>query len=125
MGRRDGFATATGQIGDFLVLSVTGELDMATAPELEEAVERAQGGSAIIIDLRDLTFIDSSGIRALLHVYAAGQNGHSTVSFIRGQSTVQQTLQIAGVEELLAWTTPPAEPAENATSHAGPATQHF
>ncbi len=116
MGRRDGFATGIRQIGDFLVLSVTGELDMATAPELEEAVERAQGGSAIIIDLRDLTFIDSSGIRTLLHVYAAGQNGHSTVSFICGQSTVQRTLQIAGVEELLAWTKPPAEPAQDATS---------
>jgi anti-anti-sigma factor len=74
MGRRDAeFATATRQNGDSLVLSPTGELDMATAPEFEEASERAQGGSAILIDLRGLTFIDSEGIKALVRVYAAGR----------------------------------------------------
>ena len=114
MGRRDAeFATATRQNGDSLVLSPTGELDMATAPEFEEASERAQGGSAILIDLREMTFIDSTGIRALLQVYSAGQNGHSTVSFIRGQRHVQRVLQLVGVEQLLAWTDPPAESARD------------
>jgi anti-anti-sigma factor len=108
MGRRDThFATTTQQVGDFLVLSMAGELDMSTAPALEAAVERAQGGSAILIDLRELTFIDSTGIRALLRVYAAGQNGHSTVSFIRGQERVQRVLRIAGVDQFLMWTNPP------------------
>jgi anti-sigma B factor antagonist len=115
MGRRDtGFATAERQIGDFLVVSLTGELDMATAPEFERAIERAQGGSAIVVDLRELTFTDSTGIRSLLQVYAAGRDGHSTVSFIRGQSHVQRVLQLAGVEQLLAWTDPPAESARDA-----------
>jgi len=117
MGRRDdGFATATRQIGEFLVVSLTGELDLATAPELEEAIERAQGGSAIIVDLRELTFIDSSGIRALLKVHTAGQNGHSTVSFIRGRSNVQKVLELAGVDEVLPWSTLPAESSTHPTS---------
>jgi anti-anti-sigma factor len=110
MSRRETqFATATRQVGDVLVLSLTGELDMATAPELEEAIERAQGGSQIVVDLRELTFIDSTGIRALIQVYTAGQNGHSTVSFIRGRHRVQRVLQLAGVQEFLGWTDPPAE----------------
>jgi anti-anti-sigma factor len=115
MGRRDAvFATTARRIGDVLVVSPTGELDMATAPELEEAIERAQGGSAIVVDLRELTFIDSTGIRALVQVYAAGQNGHSTVSFVRGQGQVQRVLELAGVEQLLAWTDPPADLASDA-----------
>jgi anti-anti-sigma factor len=113
VGRRDAeFATATRQNGDSLVLSPIGELDMATAPELEEAIESAQGGSAILIDLRGLTFIDSEGIKALLRVYAAGQNGNSTVSFIRGTDNVQRVLQVAGVEPILTWADLPAEPAD-------------
>jgi anti-sigma B factor antagonist len=116
MGRRDSeFATGTRQIGDFLVISLTGELDMASAPEFEDAIDGAQGGSPIIVDLRGLTFIDSMGIRALLRVYAAGQNGHSTVSFIRARNSVQRILQIAGVDQALAWTTGP-EPGTAATS---------
>jgi anti-anti-sigma factor len=115
MGRRDtGFAAETLQIGDSLVVSLTGELDLATVPEFEGAIEHARGGSAIVVDLTELTFIDSTGIRALLHVYSAGQNGHSSVSFVRGQRKVQRVLELAGVEELLAWTDLPAGSARDA-----------
>jgi anti-sigma B factor antagonist len=109
MGRRDaGFETATRQIGDLLVVSLSGELDMGSAPEFEEAVEDAQGGAAIVVDLRELTFIDSTGIKALLGIHFAGQNGHPSVSFVRGQDPVQRVLQLAGVDQLLAWTDAPA-----------------
>jgi anti-sigma B factor antagonist len=109
--RDERFATATDQIGDVLVVSLSGELDMAAAPEVENAIERAQGGSPIIVDLRDLTFIDSTGIRVLLRVYDAGKDGHSSVSFIPGPSSVQRVLEIAGVDRFLTWTSPPAESA--------------
>jgi len=87
---------------------------MATAPEFERAVERAQGGSAIVVDLRGLAFIDSMGIRALMQAYAAGQDRHATVSFIRAEGHVQRVLQVAGVEGLLAWVDPPDEGAMQA-----------
>jgi anti-anti-sigma factor len=110
MGGRDAvFGTASRRIGDVLVVSLTGELDMGRAPEFEEAIERAQGGSAIVVDLRELRFIDSEGIKALLRVHFAGQDGHSSVSFIRGQDPVQRVLQLAGVDQLLGWTDAPAE----------------
>jgi len=46
------------------------------------------GESAILVDLRELEFIDSMGIRALMQAYTAGQDGHSTVSFIRAEGHV-------------------------------------
>jgi anti-anti-sigma factor len=118
MGSPDGvFEACPRHTGDDVVVSLTGELDMATAPALHEAVERAQGQGPIIVDLRDLTFIDSMGIRALIQIYAAGQNGHASVSFIRpqGGQVVEKVLAIAGVEGLLAWTEPPDEEARDAT----------
>jgi len=90
-------------------LSLTGELDLTTAPEFDEAIERAQGRSAIVVDLRELTFIDSMGVRALIQAYKAGQDGHSTVSFIRGPDVVQRVLAISGIETILSWTEPSAE----------------
>jgi len=105
------FAIATRRVDDSLLVSVIGELDMATAPEFEQAVELAQDGSTIVVDLRELTFIDSTGIRALLKVYASGQDGRSTVSFVRGSDSVQRVLQLAGAEQFLGWTDPLAEPA--------------
>src|SRR6188472_2586584 len=116
MGRRaELFEADARQVGDLIVLSLTGELDMATAPELHQAVERAQDQGPIVVDLRELEFIDSMGIRALIQVYFAGQDGHSSVSFIRASGNVQRVLQIAGVEGLLTWAEPPDEGAAAVT----------
>jgi anti-anti-sigma factor len=65
-------------------LLVGGDIDMAGGPILEEAlVEReadvaAGGGSDVIVDLGDVQFIDSSGLRTLLAATrrAARRNGH-------------------------------------------------
>jgi anti-sigma B factor antagonist len=116
VGRPDAlFETDARHMGDVVVLSLTGELDMASAPMLHRAVERTHDKGPIVIDLRDLSFIDSTGIRALIEVYSAGQNGHSTVSFIRAQLHVQRVLQMAGVEGLLAWADLSDEEATEAT----------
>jgi anti-sigma B factor antagonist len=51
-------------------LTVRGELDIATAPRLEEAVEAllATAPEAFVVDLTPTKFLDSSGARALVHV---------------------------------------------------------
>jgi anti-anti-sigma factor len=50
-----------------LVLAVSGELDLATAPQLQEKITAArEAGEGVRLDLRPLTFIDSSGLRVLL-----------------------------------------------------------
>ena len=55
-------------LADRPTLTVRGELDIATAPELTAAVdaELAAGAEALIIDLSDTTFMDSSGARELV-----------------------------------------------------------
>jgi len=45
------------------VLYVKGEVDIATAPELQESLGRLDGN--VVVDLTDAPFLDSSGIRAL------------------------------------------------------------
>ena len=64
----EAFSVRTEQHGDAAVVVPTGELDLATAPALEDALGRAfDGGSGrVVLDLRELEFIDSSGLRTLL-----------------------------------------------------------
>ena len=106
---------ATRRQGDVLILSLAGELDMATVPKFEEAIERVLGRSPIAVDLRGLAFIDSQGVKALLQAFKAGQDCHSTVLFFRGPDNVQRVLELTGVEELLGWSVPPAEPPEDSS----------
>jgi anti-sigma B factor antagonist len=65
-------------VGGHRVLDVRGELDLLTAPELAEQVERALGDAPplLAIDLTATTFIDSSGARQLARAArAAGRSG--------------------------------------------------
>jgi anti-anti-sigma factor len=49
------------------LVRVGGEVDLATAPELAAALEEAlAGGRAIVLDLSDVDFIDTSGVGAML-----------------------------------------------------------
>jgi anti-sigma B factor antagonist len=55
-----------------VLVTVEGELDMATAPRLTHAIDdlRDVGWDAIALDLSAASFVDSTGLRALLHAQA-------------------------------------------------------
>ncbi len=85
-------------------LVVTGELDVATAPELEAALRASLGvpGGDLVLDLRPLEFIDSSGLRAVLvgaRDAAAAERGLRVVVCDGGQ--VERVFGLAGVADRL------------------------
>ena len=51
--------------GTVTVLALAGELDLATTPQLERALDAVDGRGTIVLDLDDLTFIDSHGLHAI------------------------------------------------------------
>ena len=57
--------------GDTRVIALFGELDLATAPTLEIELEDARGAHAtlIVLDMRELEFIDSTGLRLILQAH--------------------------------------------------------
>jgi anti-anti-sigma factor len=88
--------------GDSTVLAFSGDLDLTAAAEASQAIERAQnGGGAVVIDLRDLRFIDSSGLRVILEAQrrAAGDGG--TLSVAPGNGGVRRVFELSGVAGLL------------------------
>lgn len=56
--------------GCVAVVDVTGEVDLATAPELRAAIDEAVGrGGDVLVDFTDCPFLDSSGLAVLVHSY--------------------------------------------------------
>ena len=87
--------------GDELWVLPRGDLDIAGAPELEEALSLAlaSDAKAIVIDLRGLEFVDSTGLRALIQAPQA--EGGDRVSYVEGNDHVQSVFRIAGLLEEL------------------------
>ena len=77
-------------------LELRGELDLDSAPEVLSAAA-ALDGSTLVIDLRGLTFIDSSGIAVLLRI----RRGRPRCRIIGASPSVRHLFAIVGVEELL------------------------
>jgi len=82
-----------------------GELDLATTPELEEKVLAAvqEGSLEVVLDLRELTFMDSTGVRAIVAAHqVAEQTGHA-LQVVRPprDSPVSRVIEISGIDEAL------------------------
>ena len=105
----EAFSVRTEQHGEAAVIVPTGELDLATAPALEDALRRAFGGDSarVVLDLRELEFIDSSGLRTLLSARRQSEDAGTQFSLVAGHRALERTLEIAGVHKVFDWT--PAE----------------
>ena len=85
--------------GGMRVLRLSGELDMAGVDQFERLLiaDGAPEAGRIVVDLRGLTFIDSSGLRALIMAdqRVRDEGGHFVV--VRGSDRVNQVLEMTGV----------------------------
>ncbi len=60
------------RVAEAAIVAVFGEIDMATAPELASAIESVgDGAGRVVVDLSEVTFLDSSGLNALVHCQRA------------------------------------------------------
>jgi anti-anti-sigma factor len=61
------FELQASTVDSALILAVVGEIDLATAPQLRDALNEARGVARVVVDLSSVTFIDSSGLNVLVH----------------------------------------------------------
>jgi anti-sigma B factor antagonist len=86
-----------------LVIRPSGELDLATAPVLDRWLVRVRqgGGRCVALDLRGLTFIDSSGVHLVHRWWRTTAADGIELRLIAGAPHVQQVFQFAGVDAVL------------------------
>lgn len=99
------------QDGGTAVIKLHGELDLASAPaftaQLEETGTRAP--TAVVIDLTELEFMDSTGLRSILMAHERCDENGQRFAVIPGGRQVARLLEIARVEEHLNLISSPAE----------------
>jgi len=85
-----------------------GELDIATVDRLQAEVVRLResGFNKIVLDLRAVRFLDSTGLRLVLELDAAARADSHDLSVIRGPEVVHRIFQVTQVEERLHFVDP-------------------
>ena len=93
------------------VISVSGELDLASSPALEEELERVAQSDAqlVVVDLRNLEFMDSTGLSVLVRAHQRAEENGRRLGLVNGSQQVQRLLTLTGVAERLTLTDLPAE----------------
>lgn len=88
--------------GQGLVLALNGELDLATAPIAEGELRRAEAsGDLIVIDLRGVTFMDSTGIRMLVNADRRARDRGTGLVVVQGPPQVRRLLVLSGLSQHL------------------------
>jgi anti-sigma B factor antagonist len=90
--------------GEAAIVSVSGELDLASSPALEEELDRACASDAtlVIVDLRGLEFMDSTGLSVLVRAHQRAVENSQRFGLVNGSQQVQRLLSLTGVADRLA-----------------------
>jgi anti-anti-sigma factor len=98
--------------GSTALLSLTGEFDIAARPIMTAALDRLDVGGhtkQLIIDLRELDFMDSTGVTLLYERDAMARADGHNVTVVRGRSHVQHICTLSGIDARLLFIDDPAE----------------
>ncbi len=90
---------------DEAVVAVSGELDLYSAERLQRAVAalHAAGHDRIVIDLRAIEFIDSTGLRLLIGLHQAAEREGRRLSLVRAPQPVQRIFELTATAALFHW----------------------
>ncbi len=87
-----------------VVVHVDGEVDLAAVEELRAAIDEARatpGAEVIELDLSGVTFIDSSGIGAIVMASRAAADANQSMRIGARSPVVERVLEVSGLEEAL------------------------
>jgi anti-anti-sigma factor len=86
-----------------VIVHVDGELDPHTAPLLQHEVDAliASGAPTILLDLSQLSFVDSSGLRVLIRAHQDVTRGGGRLALRNPSPTARRLLDITGLTNLL------------------------
>ncbi len=81
-------------------MAPSGEVDLATAPTLRQGLERAESEAlaGLVIDLRGVGFIDSTGIGELVGSHRRCRDQGRPLTFIVPQGTISKILRVTGMD---------------------------
>lgn len=105
------FRCETRRNGDAWWVRPVGELDIDTAPQLEHELVRARasGAARLVLDLRALTFMDSTGLRLVIRWDKAARAEGFEFAIVPGSEVIQRVIRLTGMDEHLPVADPPPD----------------
>ena len=104
------FEIETEKDGGVGTVRVAGELDLNASARLDEALSALDGSvDVIVLDLRGVTFIDSTGLRTITSADARAREGRYELRIVRGSENVQKLLHMTGMDKILPLVDDPSE----------------
>jgi anti-anti-sigma factor len=104
------------------LIELRGELDIATVSKVADLLDglepTADGIRHVVLDLRGLTFMDSSGLHELLRQNDYARTNRHNLAVVRGPLAIQRLLELTRTEELLVLVDDPDELAPPPSSAA-------
>jgi anti-sigma B factor antagonist len=96
----DVFEFETQERGPAAVVRLIGELDLAAVEPLEHEIERlcANGLRSLTVDLRELDFVDSTGLHLLLRLRTRCEGQQLELALVPGPPAVQRLFRITGTD---------------------------
>jgi anti-sigma B factor antagonist len=97
------FSVSTAELdGNTFVVAAAGEADMYTAPTLEQALEGVVGlgGTSVVLDLAEVTFVDSTVLSVLLKFQGRFRNLGGDLVIVSEDRRVLRTFEITGLDRL-------------------------
>lgn len=96
------YAFSTDLTDAYCVVRAAGELDIAAVPQLRNAVRAARRcAGRVVVDLRDVSFVDTYALRALTALQVDRSEGRS-FHVVPGDG-IQRVLDLAGARAALPW----------------------
>jgi anti-sigma B factor antagonist len=88
---------------DTNIVTLEGEIDLALVPDAERQIAEAEASepARLVIDLTDVTFMDSSGLRVILTAHRRAEEAGRSFAIVKGGDTVNRLLEVTGLSERL------------------------
>jgi anti-sigma B factor antagonist len=107
-----GFGLIIDELGPGTVrIALHGELDLAHAYTFDEELRRVEAGRpvCVVLDLRELTFLDSCGLARLLAARRRARRAGHRLALVRGPAAIQRLFAIAAIDESFEMVSEPSE----------------
>ena len=88
---------------DRYVITVSGEVDLASSPELDTAIIAAieSGSSSVVIDLADVSFMDSSGLGVIVRGLKRCREADKDLDLVITNERVLKVFGITGLDQVI------------------------
>lgn len=95
------FAVEVQRRDDVAIVQPRGELDLATVNTLSAALDGIEGAERLVLDLRGLSFIESTGLHMLVALHRRAERDGFQLTLIAPAAPVDRAIQLCGLDRVL------------------------